>query len=659
MINSMCYLDNKLYFHDRGDSTFYSLDASNGGGFSYGGIRILDLSNSNISTIPFTSVPNEVSGIFSLRYWFEDTSSSWPYVNQLCSDTSGNIYFIYTNMSNQRYVAKILSNTIINVNSFSNQNYIEDSPNSAWILPYSTYSLKTNTIFNSFSKSFETVTLRGYISITWTANPLNSLIGQVGSNDGTLTDASIDPGSNGIIFATNRIFSSNLIFIIDGQRIRKIDTAANTLTTLAGQYNVAGYSNGVGTNALFSNPSGICVDYSGNIYVSDTGNLVIRKITQLSNVTTVAGTAGVSGRIDGYASNMTFTHPAAMAMVRWAGPYNDNFLVVDIGAAEGGGNLLRNVLPRGNAPTQSVPITGSYTLGTMVATDTLENIYTNGSIIKILPTGNTTIFSSVSGVTSIAVDANNNVFTTTYNSGSDVTTLTVLSPTGSNLGTHTFSGNSTSLVINEDTGEITNYTTTGGQAQVNTLPLTTFLPAGFYGNGNAPCFLTGTKILCSIDGNDTYVPIESMRKGMRVKTLKHGYMPVELLGYSRLYNSGSAVRKMHQIYECTPDNYPTLLEPLYITGCHSILVNTLSETERTKIVDTYGRVFVTDGKYRLEAYIDKRAKPWSSAGTYTVWHVALENTSEKVNYGIYSNELLVETICIHTMLHSSNMTLVP
>lgn len=650
MINSMCYVNNKIYFYDLGGYAFQDIL----GLFVPGSFRILTI-NTSISTLGITSLPMERASTFYLKYWSEVTSNTWPYISQVSRDTASNMYFIYTNSSNERYGAKITSNSIININSYSNSTYFTD-PTSAWNLVYSSgmyrynsNSLNTNTIFNSVSNTFVHATPLGYYTVSWTPSPLNSILGQVGSNDGTLTNARINPSSNGIIFARNRGFSTELIFIIDGQRIRKIDTTANTLTTMAGQYNVTGYSNGVGVAALFNNPKGICVDTSGNIYVSDTGNLVIRKITQASNVTTVAGQFGVSGSTDGYASNMTFTHPTQLSMYAL-----NQFVVLDIGAGAGGTNLIRRVLPSGNATTESIVITGPYSVGTILVADALQNIYTNGSVIQISSTGNTTLFSTASGVTSIAVDINNNVFTTSYNNASNITVINVLSPTGSNLGTYTFAGQSTSVVINEETGVLTNFNTTTNE--VNTIPLTTFLPDAFY-SSNAPCFLTGTNILCYIDGKETYIPIETIRKGMRVKTLKHGYMPVDLIGYSRVYNRGSAARNSDQIYVCTPENYPELLEPLYITGCHSILVNRLTETERNKIVDTYGRVFVTDSKYRLEAYIDRRAKPWTSVGMYTVWHLALENHNEKMNYGIYANGLLVETICKYTLEKSPNMTI--
>ena len=73
----------------------------------------------------------------------------------------------------------------------------------------------------------------------------------------------------------------------------------------------------------------------------------------------------------------------------------------------------------------------------------------------------------------------------------------------------------------------------------------------------------------------------------------------------------------------------------------------------------FGKLFVTDKKYRLIAYLDERAEPWNSEGKYTIWNFALENNHEKMNYGVYANGgLLVESCSIMIMKDKSNMTLI-
>lgn len=84
---------------------------------------------------------------------------------------------------------------------------------------------------------------------------------------------------------------------IYGHVIRKI-TPGGVVTTFAGQLNTSGYSDGVGGAARFSQPSGIAIDANDNLYILDSGNKRIRKVTPAGAVSTLAGngnTAVVNG----------------------------------------------------------------------------------------------------------------------------------------------------------------------------------------------------------------------------------------------------------------------------------------------------------------------------------------------------------------------------
>ena len=107
--------------------------------------------------------------------------------------------------------------------------------------------------------------------------------------------------------------------------IREI-TPAGVVTTLAGQAGTSGSANGTGSAAQFDYPAGVAVDTNGNIYVADYGNNTIRKITPEAAVTTLAGLAGSAGSANGTGSAARFNQPSSVAV-----DTNGNVYVSDSG----------------------------------------------------------------------------------------------------------------------------------------------------------------------------------------------------------------------------------------------------------------------------------------------------------------------------------------
>ena len=172
------------------------------------------------------------------------------------------------------------------------------------------------------------------------------------------------------------------------------------------------------------------------------------------------------------------------------------------------------------------------------------------------------------------------------------------------------------------------------------------------------CFKEGSKILCLIDEQEMYVPIETIKPGMLVKTRLDGYKPVALIGTSKLYNSGDDLRSTRRLYKLTQEKYPEITEDLILTGCHCILTETISDEERAGIVDVMKNVYVTDRKYRLPACVDERAIPYRVEGVFPIWHLALEHEDMYMNYGIYANGLLVESTSKRMISQYSGMKLI-
>jgi hypothetical protein len=169
-----------------------------------------------------------------------------------------------------------------------------------------------------------------------------------------------------------------------------------------------------------------------------------------------------------------------------------------------------------------------------------------------------------------------------------------------------------------------------------------------------PCFKEGSKIL-TVKG---YIPIQNLRKGDLIKTLRDGYKPLDMIGYREIENVICKERIKNKLYVCKQSEYPEIFEDLIITGCHSILVDDFKEGQREKTAEVLSRIFVTDEKYRLPACVDSKAKPYEKEGKFTIYHIALENNDYFMNYGIYANGLLVESTSKRYLKELSNMKLI-
>ena len=99
-------------------------------------------------------------------------------------------------------------------------------------------------------------------------------------------------------------------------------------------------------------------------------------------------------------------------------------------------------------------------------------------------------------------------------------------------------------------------------------------------------------------------------------------------------------------------------EDLIITGCHSILVDEFKEDEEKDVKKVLGKIYVTDGKFRLPACVDKRTNIYDIQGIHTIYHIALDNENYYYNYGIYANGLLVESCSKRYLNECSKMTII-
>jgi sugar lactone lactonase YvrE len=165
------------------------------------------------------------------------------------------------------------------------------------------------------------------------------------NRDGTGTDAAFYSPTSLATDAAGNIYVADS----NNDTIRKI-TPDGVVTTLAGSPGHAGSTNGQGSAALFSQPYAVAVDGSGNVYVAELLNNDIRKITPDGTVSTFAGAAGQAGSVDGTGTAARFFDPDGIATDS-AG----NVYVSDFGqpndAGMGGNATIRKITPDGVVTT--------------------------------------------------------------------------------------------------------------------------------------------------------------------------------------------------------------------------------------------------------------------------------------------------------------------
>jgi sugar lactone lactonase YvrE len=220
--------------------------------------------------------------------------------------------------------------------------------------------------------------------------------------------------------------SGNLYVADTGSHtIRKI-TPAGMVTTLAGKPGVSGTADGTATDARFNFPTDVAIDAAGNLYVTDTGNVTVRKITPAGNVSTLAGSPGQPGIQDGVGAAARFSRPQGLT-IDTAG----NLFMTD-----SSDTTIRKITPSGRVTTfagsikfsglaDGVGAAAQLNAPHGITIDSLGNLYVadtgNCALRKITPDANVTTIPNTRGnfcgAIGIAVDSASNLYVTSVNQG--------------------------------------------------------------------------------------------------------------------------------------------------------------------------------------------------------------------------------------------------
>ncbi len=255
-----------------------------------------------------------------------------------------------------------------------------------------------------------------------------------GDTDGTGRSALFSTGfavtssANGPLIAANygaltmALDSQGNLYVADtlNHVIRKI-SSAGAVTTLAGSPGTSGSVNGVGGNAQFSSPYGVAVDSAGNVYVADAGNNTLRKITPGGSVSTFAGRDGSNaGNLDGNGADARFNSPSGVTIDRAGNVYvadTNNHTIRKISSAGTVTTLAGAAGSKGSS--DGIGLKARFNGPTGIAVDSAGTVFVadtvNGTIRRITAAGVVSTIAGLAG-SSGAVDGTGNAvrFTTPY-----------------------------------------------------------------------------------------------------------------------------------------------------------------------------------------------------------------------------------------------------
>jgi mucin-19 len=293
------------------------------------------------------------------------TVTSQSYPRDIAIDSSGNLYFPSSN-----YIYKLTSGGSLSVLAGQATAGLTNGTGASaqFNFPKGIAVDSSGTVYvsDTDNQNIRKITSGGQVTVL--AGTLIGSAPTTGTSDGTGGGARFNTPLGMAVDSSGNLYVADSV----NNRIRKITTSEGVVTTFAGS--TAGNTDGTGTNARFNNPQGVATDSAGNVYVADSSSFRIRKITPAGVVTTVVGTT------TGYSDGGWFNIPFGVA-TDWDGT---------VYLADQNNNRIRKVTPTGvvstfagQATAGSTNATGasaSFSSPRGVALDSTRNVYVADTI---------------------------------------------------------------------------------------------------------------------------------------------------------------------------------------------------------------------------------------------------------------------------------------
>lgn len=230
------------------------------------------------------------------------TAAQFDQPNGVAVDGAGNVYV--ADAGNHR-IRKITSAGVVTTLSGSGMGGFNDGASGAVSQFNFPYSVALDGAGNVYVADFLNHRIRVVDPVSGAASTLAGS-GTAGFMDATGAAAQFNFPTGVAVDGAGNVYVADQL----NHRIRRI-TSAGVVTTLAGS-GTAGFANGTGISAQFSNPAGVALDGAGNVYVADQGNNRIRSITPAGVVSTLAG-SGSAGFMNATGLTAQFNAPAGVA----------------------------------------------------------------------------------------------------------------------------------------------------------------------------------------------------------------------------------------------------------------------------------------------------------------------------------------------------------